>query len=100
MGLAVTDTSPLSPPGGGLCPVWHLHHPALHTTQLVRDLLQVTLGLAGGPGVPLPMGAWVGMCSPKHFPMIFTLRMIQNSFVDMENMFELFNEEQEVGVAF
>lgn len=46
------------------------------------------------------MGAWVGMCSPKYFPMIFTLRMIQNSFVDMENMFELFNEEQEVGVTF
>lgn len=26
--------------------------------------------------------------------------MIQNSFVDMENMFELFHEEQEVGATF
>lgn len=25
--------------------------------------------------------------------------MIQKSFVDMENMFELFNEEQEVGAT-
>lgn len=26
----------------------------------------------------------------------FSYRMIQQSFIDMENMFELFNEEQEV----
>ena len=53
------------------------------------------------PGVPLPMGAWVRMCSPN--PSLWSslpTRMIQNCFVDMENMFELFNEEQEVGAIF
>lgn len=41
---------------------------------------------------------WGRVCSPK--PPLWSLppsRMIQNSFVDMENMFELFHEEQEVG---
>lgn len=39
---------------------------------------------------------------PKPFPLLFAppSRMIQNSFVDMENMFELFHEEQEVGASF
>lgn len=59
------------------------------------------LGGVKVPGLPLSMGDWVDMCSPKPFSLVFALcRMIQNSFVDMENMFELFHEEQEVGATF
>lgn len=59
------------------------------------------LGGVEVPGVPFSMGDWVGMCSPKPFFLAFALfRMIQKSFVDMENMFELFDEEQEVGATF
>lgn len=71
LGLVVMGTSPLSLPGGGLCPLWHLHHPALHAAQLVWDLLQVMLGAAGVPGVPLPIGTWVGMCPSETFPLVF-----------------------------
>lgn len=59
------------------------------------------LGAVEVPVFPLSVGDWVSMCSPKPFPLVFALfRMIQNSFVDMENMFELFHEEQEVGATF
>lgn len=89
--LHVMGTCPPALPGGGFRPFWHLHHPALHAAQLVRHLLQV----AWGCGVPCACGAG---CAPQSLPLVFApSRMIQNSFVDMENMFELFHEEQEVG---
>lgn len=72
LGLSVMDTFPLSLPGGGLRPLWHLHHPALHTTQLVRDLLQVTPAAVRVPGIALLMGTWVRTCSPKPFPLNFS----------------------------
>lgn len=59
------------------------------------------LGTVEVAGVPLSVGDWVDMCSPKPFPLFFALfRMIQKSFVDMENMFELFHEDPEVGATF
>lgn len=37
-----------SPSGWRLCSVWNLHHPAVHSSQLVRDLLQVRLVYSAG----------------------------------------------------
>lgn len=55
--------------GGGFCPFWHLHHPALHTAQLVWHLLQVTCGC----GVPCACGAG---CAPQ------TLLLVSVPFQD------------------
>lgn len=53
------------------------------------------------PGVPLSVGDWFDTCFSKSFSLVFALfRIIQKSFVDMENMFDLFHEEQEVGATF
>lgn len=37
-----------SPSGWRLCSVWNLHHPAVHSSQLVWDLLQVRLVYSAG----------------------------------------------------
>lgn len=78
-------------PGWGFCPVRHLHHPAVHTAQLVRNLLQVRTI------VPL-CSTWQSVVyRPVVTPSVsFFCRMIQNSFIDMESMFKLFEEEEEV----
>lgn len=46
-------------------------------------------------GCPVHVGQ--GVLPKPFFWSLSPSRMIQNSFVDMENMFELFHEEQEVG---
>lgn len=70
-----------------------------HSTGL--GLTTGNTGSSGGVWRPPPLGclAWDVLppnTSPWSLP---PSRMIQNSFVDMENMFELFHEEQEVGAT-
>lgn len=89
--------------GWRFCSLWHLHHSALHSSKLVWNLLQVTY-----------IHQVHNKCSNKKlrknlelvwflrydwftlYFVAFCCRMIQSSFIDMESMFKLFEEEEEV----
>lgn len=74
-----------SPSGWRLCSVWNLHHPAVHSSQLVRDLLQVRLVYSAGGHWSLisdenrklwSVGVCLSVCHNIWWNMILLLKLI------------------------
>lgn len=99
-------------PGWRLRPLWHLHHPTVHSSELVWNLLQVRLKRRGRPPTlqymrrvaNRPPSGRSENASSRSVWLIYCwcllCRLIQSSFVDMENMLALFTEQSEVSLKY
>ena len=82
-------------PGWRFCSLWYIHHPTVHPPQLVWNLLQVREEIHCGQLYHRKQSVcFIVVNGWLYF--FFYFRMIQNSFIDMESMFKLFEEDEEV----
>lgn len=77
-----------SPSGWRLCSVWNLHHPAVHSSQLVWDLLQVRLVYSAGGHWSLisdenrklwSVGVCLSVCLSLFFFFLLLHRLVYNN---------------------